>query len=83
MVEPKEPMLLEYVSGGRIAIITFNRPQANSSMNTAMSVRFTEILEEIAAPLFSSTAVAPLRGRGYGIRSASVRTDVKDVRSSC
>lgn len=49
MVDPKEPMLLEYVSDGRIAIVTFNRPQANNSMNTAMSVRFTEILEEIAA----------------------------------
>lgn len=49
MVEPKDPMLLEYVSGGRIAIVTFNRPHANNSVNTAMSIRFTEILEEIAA----------------------------------
>jgi enoyl-CoA hydratase len=62
MVEPKDPILLEYVSGGRIAIITFNRPQANNSMNTAMSVRFTEILAEIAAR--PSVRVAVLTGAG-------------------
>lgn len=38
MVEPKEPVLLEYVSNGRIAIITLNRPQANNRLNGALGM---------------------------------------------
>jgi hypothetical protein len=38
-----------------------------------------EATQASSAPLFPSTAVAALRGRGSGIRSASVRTSVQEV----
>jgi hypothetical protein len=41
-----------------------------------------EVTQAARAPHLSATAAAPLRGRGHGIRSASVRTGVKDVGSS-
>ena len=41
--EPKDPVLLEYVHGGRTAIITFNRPQAGNTVTTALGVRLSEI----------------------------------------
>ena len=37
MVEPKDPVLLEHVSGGRIAIVTLNRPKANNRLNGAIT----------------------------------------------
>jgi hypothetical protein len=53
-------MLLEYVSGGQVAIITFNRPQANNAFTTAMAVLLRGFLEEIAARV--SVRVAILTG---------------------
>jgi enoyl-CoA hydratase len=37
LVEPEDRMLLEYVSDGRVAMITVNRPQANNALTTAMA----------------------------------------------
>ena len=42
-------MQLEDVSGGRVAIIPINRPQANNALTTAMAASLTEFLDEIAA----------------------------------
>lgn len=47
MVEPKDPVLLEYVSGGRIAIVTLNRPQANNRLNGAIGANLTRILHTL------------------------------------
>jgi enoyl-CoA hydratase len=60
--EPEHPMLLEYASDGRIAIISFNRPHAYNALTTAMAARFTEILEELAVR--PSVRVAILTGAG-------------------
>jgi enoyl-CoA hydratase len=62
MVEPEQPMLLEYASGGRVAIISFNRPQAHNALTTAMAARLTEFLEEIAVR--PAVRVAILTGAG-------------------
>jgi enoyl-CoA hydratase len=51
MVEPKDPVLLEYLSDGRIAIITLNRPQANNRLNGVIGARLTEILQTLDASL--------------------------------
>ena len=45
--EPEDPVLLEQVSGGRVAIITLNRPTDNA-ITTEMGARLTEVLETIA-----------------------------------
>ena len=37
MVKPKDPVLLEYLSDGRIAILTLNRPQAKNRLKRAMA----------------------------------------------
>ena len=41
-------MLVDYVSDGRIAVITLNRPHADNAITTEMGARLTEILETIA-----------------------------------
>jgi enoyl-CoA hydratase len=48
-VEPKEPILLEYDSGGQVAILTLNRPHAGNGITTEMGKRMVEILRELAA----------------------------------
>lgn len=55
-------MQLEYVSGGRVAILTINRPQANNALTTAMAASLTEFLDEIAARV--TVRVAILTGPG-------------------
>jgi enoyl-CoA hydratase len=62
VVEPENPILLEYVFGGQVAVITFNRPQARNALTTAMAARLTEFLEEIAAR--PTVRVAILTGAG-------------------
>ena len=62
VAEPDELVLVEYVSGGRIAIITLNRPHADNAITTELSVQLIEILETIAARL--SVRVVILTGAG-------------------
>jgi enoyl-CoA hydratase len=62
VIEPERPMLLEYLSSGRVAVITFNRPHAQNALTTQMAARFTEILDEIAAR--PTVRVAILTGAG-------------------
>ena len=42
-------MLVEYVSGGRVAIITLNRPHADNAITTELAAQLIEVLETIAA----------------------------------
>lgn len=60
--EPDQLVLVEYVSGGRIAIITLNRPHADNAITTELAAQLIEILETIAAR--SSVRVAIITGSG-------------------
>jgi enoyl-CoA hydratase len=60
--EPDRLVLVEYVSGGRIAIITLNRPHADNAITTELAAQLIEILETIAAR--PSLRVAILTGAG-------------------
>jgi enoyl-CoA hydratase len=60
--EPKELVLVEYVSGGRVAIITLNRPHADNAITTELAAQLIEVLETIAAR--ASVRVAILTGAG-------------------
>jgi enoyl-CoA hydratase len=60
--EPDQLVLVEYVSGGRIAIITLNRPHADNAITTELAAQLIEVLETIAAQ--SSVRVAIITGSG-------------------
>ena len=60
--EPDQLVLVEYVSGGRVAIITLNRPHADNAITTELAAQLIEVLETIAAR--SSVRVAILTGAG-------------------
>ena len=60
--EPEHLVLVEYVSGGRVAVITLNRPHADNAVTTEMEEQLIEVLETIAACV--SVHVAILTGAG-------------------
>ena len=60
--EPEQLVLVEYVSGGRVAIITLNRPHADNAITTELAAQLIEILETIAAR--PSVRVAIITGAG-------------------
>ena len=62
VVEPDQLVLVEYVSGGRVAIITLNRPHADNAITTELAAQLIEVLETIAAR--PSVRVAILTGAG-------------------
>ena len=45
--EPEFPVLVEYLSGDRVALITLNRPPDNA-ITTEMGALLTEVVETIA-----------------------------------
>ena len=71
--EPDSPVLLDYLSGGRIAVITLNRPHVDNAITTEMGARLTEIVEEIAVR--PAVRVAILTGAGP--RAFSVGSDLR------
>lgn len=62
VAEPEQLVLVEYVSDGRVAVITLNRPHADNAITTELAAQLIEILETIAAR--SSVRVAILTGAG-------------------
>ena len=66
-------MLLEYVSGGRVAVVTLNRPHADNAITTELAAALIEILETVAAR--TSVRVAILTGAGD--RAFSVGGDLR------
>jgi enoyl-CoA hydratase len=74
--EPDEPVLVDYVSDDRIAIITLNRPHADNAITTEMGARLTEILETIAVRPTVRVAVVT----GAGERAFSVGSDLRQRR---
>ena len=71
--EPDSPVLLEYLSGGRIAVVTLNRPHADNAISTEMGARLTEVVETIAV----RPAVRVVVLTGAGDRAFSVGSDLR------
>jgi len=71
--EPEQLVLVEYVSGGSVAIVTLNRPHADNAITTELAAQLIEILETLAAR--SSVRVAIITGAGD--RAFSVGGDLR------
>ena len=44
--ETEPPVLLDYLSDGRVALITLNRPHADNAITTEMGALLTEVVED-------------------------------------
>ena len=66
-------MLVEYVSDGRVAVVTLNRPHADNAITTELAAALIEILETVAAR--TTVRVAVLTGAGD--RAFSVGGDMR------
>ena len=77
VAEPDELVLVEYVSGGRVAIITLNRPHADNAVTTELAAQLIEVLDTVAAR--PSVRVAILTGAGD--RAFSVGGDLYQRKS--
>ena len=75
--EPDSPVLLDYVSGDRVAVVTLNRPHADNAITTEMGARLTEVVETIAV----RTAVRVVVLTGAGERAFSVGSDLRQRKS--
>ena len=73
VVETEPPVLLDYLSEGRVAQITLNRPHADNAITTEMGALLTEVVEEIAV----RTAVRVVVMTGAGDRAFSVGSDLR------
>ena len=71
--ETEAPVLLDYLSGGRVALVTLNRPHADNAITTEMGALLTEVVEEIAV----RTAVRVVVLTGAGERAFSVGSDLR------
>ena len=70
--EPEQLVLVEYVSGGSVAIVTLNRPHADNAITTELAAQLIEILETIAARPTVRVAIT-----GAGDRAFSVGGDLR------
>ena len=77
VAEPDQLVLVDYVSGGRVAIITLNRPHADNAVTTELAAQLIEVLDTIAAR--PSVRVAILTGAGD--RAFSVGGDLYQRKS--
>lgn len=73
VVETEPPVLLDYRSGDRIAVITLNRPHADNAITTEMGSLLTTTVESIAV----RTAVRAIILTGAGDRAFSVGSDLR------
>jgi enoyl-CoA hydratase len=71
--ETDSPVLVDYLAGDRIAVITLNRPHADNAITTDMGARLTEIVETIAV----HPAVRVVILTGAGERAFSVGSDLR------
>lgn len=72
VAEPEQLVLVEYVSDGRVAIITLNRPHADNAITTELAAQLIEVLETIAARASVRAAILT----GAGDRAFSVGGDL-------
>jgi enoyl-CoA hydratase len=75
--EPDQLVLLEYDSGGQVAIITLNRPHADNAITTELAAQLIEVLETIAARPVVRVAIIT----GAGDRAFSVGGDLYQRKS--
>jgi enoyl-CoA hydratase len=75
--DPRQSVLLEYTSGGAVAVVTLNRPQADNAITTEMGARLTEVLETLAV----RAAVRAVILTGAGTRAFSVGSDLRQRKS--
>ena len=73
LAEPDQPVLVEYLSRERVAVITLNRSHADNAITTEMAARLTKILESIAV----RPAVRVVIITGAGDRAFSVGSDLR------
>jgi enoyl-CoA hydratase len=73
LTEPAQPVTVEYLKDGRIAVITLNRPAADNAITTEMGALLTEIFEGVA--IRTDVRVAILTGAGD--RAFSVGSDLR------
>jgi enoyl-CoA hydratase/carnithine racemase len=71
--ETEAPVLLDYLSDGRVARITLNRPHADNAITTEMGALLTEVVEQIAVR--TAVRVVVLTGAGDG--AFSVGSDLR------
>jgi len=71
--ESGSPVLVDYHSGDRIAVVTLNRPHADNAISTEMGDRLTEVVETIAV----RPAVRVVVLTGAGDRAFSVGSDLR------
>jgi len=71
--EPEQLVLVEYVSGGSVAIVTLNRPHADNAITTELAAQLIGILETIAARPTVRVAIIT----GAGDRAFSVGGDLR------
>ena len=71
--ETEPPVLLDYRSEDRVAVITLNRPHADNAITTEMGALLTEIVESIAV----RPAVRVVVLTGAGNRAFSVGSDLR------
>ena len=73
LAEPDSPVLIDYLSGDRVAVITLNRPHADNAITTEMGARLTEVVETIAV----RPAVRVVILTGAGEKAFSVGSDLR------
>jgi len=71
--ETEDPVLLDYLAEGRVAVITLNRPHADNAITTEMGALLTEVVEQVAV----RTAVRVVVLTGAGDRAFSVGSDLR------
>ena len=71
--ETEPPVLLDYLSEGRVARITLNRPHADNAITTEMGALLTEVVESVAV----RTEVRVVVLTGAGDRAFSVGSDLR------
>ena len=71
--ETEPPVLLEYHSHDRVALVTLNRPHADNAITTEMGALLTGVIEEIAV----RTEVRAVILTGAGERAFSVGSDLR------
>jgi enoyl-CoA hydratase len=75
--EPDQPVLVDYLYGGRVAVVTLNRPHADNAITTELAASLIEVLETIAARATVRVAIVT----GAGDRAFSVGGDLRQRKS--
>lgn len=77
VVETESPVLVDYLAGSQVALVTLNRPHADNAITTEMGARLTQVVETIAV----RTAVRVVVLTGAGDRAFSVGSDLRQRKS--